>query len=148
MSDGYISKERLKRLSKACDGWFDFNKIFGDKKIFFGLVKVGKTAEKVDDKFFLFLFTLLNKMVSKDQNIQAAAVLDKMLDFLEARDIDGFNGYVAGLLAAQYDLPLVKDDKALFLSVLNAFKEALNYVIDEFDQAVAIAEAEAAAENE
>lgn|GEM_PF-4908570 len=144
MSDkGYLSNKREKRLARALDGFFDFKKIFGQKKILFGLINVGNTLEKNDYGIFLALMRVLDDaIVGRNMNIQAAAVLDNVLTFLETKDLDGFNGYVAGLLAGEINIPLVQDDKAAFLNVLNALKSLLNLAIARFETAVATSEAE------
>jgi len=140
---GYINAKREKKLAKALDGFFDFRKMLGNRKLLFGIINVGNTLERNDYGIFLTLIRVLDDgIIGKNMNIQAAAVLDRALTFLEEKDLDGFNDYVSGVLAGKIDIPLINNDKLAFLAVLNAMKSLLNLAIDRFNQAVASAENE------
>jgi len=148
MSDrGYLSNKRERQLAKILDGLFDFNSKLKDKKIFWGLINIGSVLENNDYKLFLFAIRILDDgILAKGMNLQAAAILDKALSFLEAKDIEGFNNYVADLLSGVVDIPLVTFEKEIFLSVLNLFKNLLGVALSKIDEALAKAEAESATE--
>ena len=147
MSDkGYLSNKREQRLAKILDGLFDFNTKLKGKKILWGLINLGSALEKNDYKMFLFAIRILDDgILAKGMNLQAAAVLDKALTYLENKDIDGFNNYVADLLAGAVDLPLVTFEREIFLSVLNLFKNLLGVALQKVDEAITKAETEAIA---
>lgn len=143
MSDkGYLSTKREQRLARILDGLFDFKRL-KDKKILWGLINLGNALEKNDYKMFLFAIRILDDgILAKGMNIQAAAILDKALTHLENKDIEGFNNYVADLLAGVVDIPLITAEREIFLSVLNLFKNLLGVALTKIDEAIAKAELE------
>lgn len=144
MSDkGYLSNKRERQLAKILDGLFDFNDKLKGKKIFWGLINIGSVLESNDYKLFLFTIRILDDgILAKGMNLQAAAILDKALSFLENKDIDGFNSYVADLLSGAIDIPLVTFEREIFLSVLNLFKNLIAITLTKVDEAIAKADAE------
>lgn len=146
MSDkGYLTNKREKRFARALDGLFDFRRILPHKKILFGLINIQDFFERRDYNIFLVSIRLVDDgILAKDMNIQAAAVFDRALGYLEENNIDAFNDYVAELLAGRIDIPLVQNDKAIFLNVLTLMKSLIAMVRDKVEAAIAAAEAEEA----
>ncbi len=124
---------------------FDFKTILPDKKVFFGLINLQDFFEKRDYNIFLACVRLIDDgLLAKNMNIQAAAIFDKALGYLEEGDIASFNGYVSDLLAEKIDIPLVDNDKEIFLNVLNLMKSIINMVRNRVVAAIEAADAEAA----
>ena len=146
MSDaGYLNNNREKRLAKALDGFFDFKRIKKEFPLLWGLIniKVGSVLEKNDYKAFLWLIRLIDDgILAKNENDKVKEVLDNVLTLLEAKDLGGFNNYVADILVGKIDIPLVSNDKQLFLQALGMFSGLLNFLLQKVDEAVAKAESE------
>lgn len=142
---GYLTNAREKGFAKVLDHLFDFKKIVPDKKVLFGLINIQDFLEKRDYNIFLLCIRLIDDgLLAKDMNIQAAAQFDKALGYLENKDIDGFNEYVADLASGKIDIPLVDNDRAIFLNVLNLMKSLINMVVEKVKQAIAEVDAEMA----
>ena len=146
MSDrGYLSTKTEKRWARALDGFFDFSTIKKEIKILWGIVniKVGNTIERNDYKAFLWLISLIDDaIIGKNVNPDIKKILDNVLSFLEAKDLDGFNNYIAEIIAGKVDIPLVENDKAFFVQTLSMFNALLNFALSKVDEAIQKAEEE------
>lgn len=138
---GLFSTEREKRGALILDGLFDFKKRYKEKRIFFGTINLGRALERRDYKIFLFLIKLVdNGLLGKMENTKAAIVFDNSLTLLEKRDIEGFNDYVADILAGKIDIPLMKNDKFLFIAVLSLFKALIATTLEKISEIADLAE--------
>ena len=140
---GFLNEKREKRAARILDGLFNFKKIVGDKKVLWGLINAGIFLEKNDYKGFLWTIRLLDNVVLASQtNTKAGVLLDQALTLLENKDIDGFNDLVAGMVAGVVDIPLVDNDKQIFLSVLTLLKASINKFLAKINEVAALSEAE------
>ena len=64
------------------------------------------------------------------------------MTLLENKDIDGCNDLVAGMVAGVVDIPLVDNDKQIFLSVLTLLKASINKFLAKINEIAALSEAE------
>lgn len=150
MSDkGYLSNKREQRLARILDGLFDFRSKLKNKKILWGLINLGNALENNDYRMFLYIIRIVDDgILGKNPDPKVTAILDKALTYLENKDVDGFNAYVADVLAGAIDIPLITMEKEIFLSVLSLLKNLLGIALQKIDEAIAKSEAEDAPKTE
>ena len=144
MSD-YTTKDLINDAAKILDAAIDFDKIFPEKKILFGLIKVGSLMERKDRALFKLGVTCLVESAQRQGNSKVYLdEITKAFSFLRNQDIQGFTDYVAGVLSGEIDIPYTDSDKQIFLGILMLFNGLLFKVVKKIEQLIAEAEAEQA----
>lgn len=134
---GTLSLKREKQLAKIFDGLIDYRKVCGDKKILWGLINVGNILEKRDYDIYLALIQLLDDGILADKiNEKAKNTFDTAITYLEERNVEGFNAYVAKILDDKIDIGLGDYEETLFKSVLGALNALFQIVFDKVDKAI------------
>jgi len=103
---GYLSEKREKQLAKFLDASIDFDKLFGEKKVLFGLIRIGSVIEKNDRKLFLTTISYLDDyFIGKNPNEVVVKEIEEIFVLLEEKNITGFIDKISILLANIIDTP-------------------------------------------
>lgn len=145
MSDaGYLTSKREGVIAKILDSAIDFDELLKNKKKLFGIFNLGNFMERNDRKIFKAMLSILDdKVIGANPNQEIKDEIDKALGFLENKDIDGFNLYVASVLENRINTPFGIMERQIFLSVLMMFKGLIGKAIEKVEILIAKADAEA-----
>jgi len=141
---GYLSEKRERQLAKFLDASIDFDELFGEKKILFGLIRIGSIIEKNDRKLFLTAVSYLDDyFIGKNPNEVIVKEIEEIFNLLEEKNVIGFIDKVSELFACIVDIPIIESEKQIFAGLLSIMSGIIGNTIDKIKNITAKADAEA-----